>query len=55
MEFNQVLRILDDVPDYEAFLTVDELKASTRQLANTYPEIAEVIPIGPTRMNRLAV
>jgi len=29
MRFDDVLTILNDVPDYQVFLTVDELKAST--------------------------
>ncbi len=49
MKFNDVLDILDNVPDYEVFLTVDELKASAQQLANDYPDIVEVLPVGHSR------
>jgi hypothetical protein len=49
MEFDDVLRIIHDVPDYQVFLTVDELKASTRQLANKHPNTVEVLPIGHSR------
>ncbi len=49
MEFNDVLRILDDVPDYKDFLTVDELRESTRQLAGRHPDIVELLTIGKSR------
>jgi len=49
MRFDKVLAVLHDVPDYQAFLTVDELKASTYQLANRYPNTVEVLPIGHSR------
>ena len=49
MEFDDVLRIMDDVPDYKDFLTVDELKESTRQLAGRYPDLVEILPIGNSR------
>jgi hypothetical protein len=53
MEFDDVLRILDDVPDYKAFLTVDELKESTLQLVGRYPEIVELLPIGKSRQGEI--
>lgn len=49
MEFNDVLNILNDVPDYQVFLTVDELNVSTHQLANEHPNTVEVMPIGHSR------
>ena len=49
MRFDDVLTILNDVPDYQVFLTVDELKASTHQLANAYPNAVEILPIGHSR------
>jgi len=49
MKFDDVLTILNDVPDYQIFLTVDELKASTHQLANRYPNTVEILPIGHSR------
>ena len=49
MEFDDVLDILNDVPDYQVFLTVDELNASTRQLANKHPNTVEVLPVGHSR------
>ncbi len=53
MRFNDVLTILNDVPDYQIFLTVDELKNSTRQLANSHPEIVEILPIGKSRQGEI--
>ncbi len=50
MEFDDLLRILDDVPDYKTFLTVDELKESTRQLVRKHPDIVELLPIGESRL-----
>ncbi len=49
MEFDDVLRIMDDVPDYKDFLTVDELKENTRQLAERFPDVVELLPIGKSR------
>ena len=49
MKFDNVLNILDNVPDYQVFLTVDELKASARQLADRYPSIVEALPVGHSR------
>jgi len=49
MEFDDILKILDDVPDYQVFLTVDELHASTQKLAAAYPEKVELLPLGQSR------
>lgn len=49
MEFEKVLRILREVPDYQAFLTVDELKASSRTLARKHPTTVQVLPAGRSR------
>lgn len=49
MRFDDVLTILNDVPDYQVFLTVDELKASTHQLVSRYPKAVEILPIGHSR------
>ena len=49
MEFDDVLNILNDVPDYQVFLTVDELNANTHQLANKHPNGVEILPIGHSR------
>ncbi len=49
MRFDDVLNIIHDVPDYQVFLTVDELKASTHQLADRHPNTVEILPIGQSR------
>jgi len=49
LAFDYVLDVLHDVPDYQAFLTVDELKSSTRRLADERPDIVEIIPVGRSR------
>lgn len=41
--------ILDDVPNYTAFLTVDELRASAHRLVETHPEHVKLMPIGKSR------
>ncbi len=41
--------ILEDVPDYGAFYTVDELNASSQRLVETYPDRAEWMVIGQSR------
>ena len=38
--------ILKGVPDYKAFLTVDELKASSARLVDRHPDLVRVVPIG---------
>jgi len=49
MKLDDVLSILDDVPNYQAFLTVDELKASAHGLAKDHPRTVEVLPLGRSR------
>jgi len=49
MKLSDVLTILHDVPDYQVFLTVDELKASAQQLAKEYPTVVEILPVGHSR------
>ncbi len=49
MNLENVLNIIKDVPDYQVFLTVDELKASSRQLAARYPDVVEILPAGHSR------
>lgn len=41
--------LLDDVPDYQAFLTVDEMRASSQQLADDYPDVVSLITLGASR------
>jgi len=49
LKFDDILTILDNVPEYETFLTVDELKASARQLASEFPATVELLPVGQSR------
>jgi hypothetical protein len=49
VKLDDVLNIIYDVPDYQVFLTVDELKSSTHRLANRHPNTVEILPIGESR------
>lgn len=42
-------KIVENVPDYKVFLTVDELDESTVQLQREYPDIVEVFEAGRSR------
>ena len=42
-------RVLDAVPDYEVFLTVDELDASARALAEEFPDTVTLFAAGRAR------
>ena len=42
-------QIAADIPDYQTFLTVDELNASTHHLVNKYPDLTNLEVIGHTR------
>ncbi|UCB42437.1 MAG: hypothetical protein JSV77_08230 [Dehalococcoidales bacterium] len=44
-----VLDVIEDVPGYKAFFTVDELKTSSKKLARKYPDRVEVLNIGHSR------
>jgi hypothetical protein len=46
---DDIVRVLNDVPDYQSFLTVDELKAGAHELAAQYPDIVEILPVGVSR------
>lgn len=48
-EIENLNSILDAVPDYRVFLTVDELKASSRRLAARHPETVQVLQVGSSR------
>ncbi|MDF1507242.1 M14 family zinc carboxypeptidase [Robertmurraya sp. DFI.2.37] len=41
--------VVDRVPDYKVFLTVDEMDESTRQLADEFPDIVTVFEAGKSR------
>lgn len=42
-------KLLDEVPDYQTFLTLDEMYASSRQLAEEYPDVVSILPLGQSR------
>ena len=42
-------KIAGDIPDYQTFLTVDELSASSHRLVAEYPDIASMKVVGKTR------
>lgn len=42
-------QIANDIPDYQRFLTIDELNASSRQLVEDFPELASIRVVGQTR------
>ena len=41
--------VVEEVPDYKAFLTVDELNSSSEKLAQEYPSRVEMSEIGESR------
>lgn len=49
VRLRDVLPIIQDVPDYPAFLTVDELQASSRRLASSHPGVVQLLTIGQSR------
>ena len=50
MSMNQVFtELLQNIPDYKAFLTVDELDASSRRLAEQYPDVVSLFEMGRTK------
>jgi hypothetical protein len=44
-----ILKLIQDVPDYKQFLTVDELRESSNRLVQRFPQIVEKIPVGVSR------
>ncbi|MEM5773924.1 MAG: M14 family zinc carboxypeptidase, partial [Anaerolineaceae bacterium] len=49
MKYDQVIKLMQEVPDYQAFLTVDELNESMHRLAERFPSVVELIPLGESR------
>ena len=41
--------VIDQIPDYEVFLTVDELDAHSKALAEEYPDVVELKELGKSR------
>ncbi|MHC8514294.1 M14 family zinc carboxypeptidase [Sporosarcina sp. ITBMC105] len=46
--FEEVIR---NIPNYEEFLTVDEMDANSHKLAEEYPDVVDIFEIGRTREN----
>ncbi|MBS7355912.1 MAG: hypothetical protein KIG86_05650 [Eubacteriales bacterium] len=44
--------LLKDVPDYKQFLTLEELDASTRKLAEEHPDCVSMFELGKTTEGR---
>ena len=44
-----ISQILKQVPDYQRFLTVDEMSESSHHLAEKYPNIVEINILGHSR------
>jgi hypothetical protein len=49
MDMKTIRSILSQVPDYERFLTVDELHASSQRLAGRFPDVVEILSLGHSR------
>ncbi|QUO30857.1 hypothetical protein KFE17_07975 [Faecalicatena sp. Marseille-Q4148] len=45
-------KLLEEIPDYKEFLTVEEMDESSKKLAEQYPECVSVFEIGKTREGR---
>ncbi len=45
-------KVIDSIPDYQVFLTPDELDESSRALAAEFPETVEISSVGTTRAGR---
>ena len=45
-------QIANDIPDYQAFLTVDELKESSHRLREDYPDLVSIRVVGETRAGK---
>lgn len=44
-------KIIENVPDYKVFLTVDEMDENSKQLAKDYPDIVSIDIAGFSRQN----
>lgn len=53
MKLDQILKLMEEVPDYQTFLTVDELNENTHKLAAKFPTRVQVSPIGHSRQGEL--
>ena len=44
-----IQKLIDNIPDYQQFLTVDEMDASSRKLAEEYPDLVTMFEAGRSR------
>lgn len=42
-------KLINNIPDYQVFLTVDEMDVNSRKLAEEYPDVVEVFEAGKSR------
>lgn len=49
MTVRDFTRLIENVPDYQEFLTVDEMDANTLALAKAHPDVVEVFEAGRSR------
>src|SRR6266702_6061262 len=50
VDVGEILPLLDRVPEFDAFPTVDEMTAAVEQLAQRYPAVATLRRIGTSRL-----
>lgn len=46
-----IKKLIDNIPDYQVFLTVDEMDENSKKLAEEYPDIVTVFEAGKSRKN----
>ena len=46
---NVIKKLVENVPDFHSFMTVDELNESSKKLADTYPDKVKLMEIGKSR------
>ncbi len=49
MESDSINALIRNVPDFQTFMTVDELNHSAQRLAERYPQAVQVLPLGESR------
>ncbi len=47
---NAIAPVLDGIPDWDKYLTVDQINEETRRLANDYPEDVELMELGESTL-----
>lgn len=46
---HKLQQLLDNIPDYESFMTVAEMDASSKELTKNYPEQVELLELGDSK------